>query len=338
MKRIIYLSTVIRGAPISEGGHLYKIDWDQKQILKKQAIAPPAPEINDPNPRGNTRGGRGILVDQDRIKVATYHSLLEYDHELKALDVKSGNLLVGLHEISAQDTSILAAATAIDGVVEIKADGSEGAFWHVSESETLRRELGLAPQAYDPQTDHRLRFLDAQHLKSSNHTHLNAVTVFNGERWVLLNQFGIVFNIDRDQIIVRNPDIRGCHNLIVTSDLIYVNDTLGKRVMIYDHEGHLQKQIDLLKVREIQKLYRKVRSQRLLMLYNYLFQKQRLARPLFVRGLALGEDNQLFVSFSPATIAQFDMNSNKLVDMLNISRDLVCAPHGLALGTHRKNG
>lgn len=333
MNRTIYLSTVIRGAPLEEGGSIYKINWDSKEVLHERSIVPPAPQIVDPNPRGNTRGGRGILLDDHGVHVATYHSILSFDHDLNPLGVRSGNLCVGLHEMSFAGQSMLASATAIDGFVEMKADGSQGEFWHVSESKALSALLDIPHQEYDPGTDHRLKFLGAQHLKSSNHTHLNAVTMFKGERWVLLNRYGIVFNVDRDAVVVHDESIRGCHNLIIRDDSILVNDTLGKKVMIYGHDGELKEAIDLLAYDKIKRLYRQVSPQRAMMVYNYFFQKQRLARPFFVRGMAVSEDGQLFISFSPATIVQFDLETRTFVDMMNLSRDLVCAPHGLTLGS-----
>src|SRR5688500_832708 len=71
----IFFSTVVRTAPSKESGELVRLNWDTKQIVAKTPMYPDQPEVDDPNPRGNTRGGRGILVTHDRIVCASYHTL-----------------------------------------------------------------------------------------------------------------------------------------------------------------------------------------------------------------------------------------------------------------------
>lgn len=75
----IFFSTVVRAAPVEKGGELIQLDWDSKTVLSRIPIAPKNPKIIDPNPRGNARGGRGIVMLNDEIFVASemFQSLQE---------------------------------------------------------------------------------------------------------------------------------------------------------------------------------------------------------------------------------------------------------------------
>jgi hypothetical protein len=53
-----------------------------KRILARVPIVPTNPSVTGLNSRGSTRGGRGIPVTEDHVYVASYHSILVFDHEL----------------------------------------------------------------------------------------------------------------------------------------------------------------------------------------------------------------------------------------------------------------
>ena len=95
----IFFSTVVRAAPVEKGGELIQLDWDSKTVLSRIPIAPKNPKIIDPNPRGNARGGRGIVVLNDEIFVASYHTLEGYNSRLEPTRNITNGLLVGLHEV-----------------------------------------------------------------------------------------------------------------------------------------------------------------------------------------------------------------------------------------------
>jgi len=59
----IYFGTVVRASPVSDGGSLFKLDWDSKTIVKEVPNVPVEPSLyHDPNARGNVRGVRGIRI------------------------------------------------------------------------------------------------------------------------------------------------------------------------------------------------------------------------------------------------------------------------------------
>ena len=116
----IYFTTVVRGAPQEQGGEIVKIDWNSQRVEARQAIHTTNPEMNDPNPRGNTRGGRGIEFLDDEVIVANYHTLKIYDRQLHHRRDVSHPLFVGLHEtFSNGDGRVWASSTAIDAIIGI---------------------------------------------------------------------------------------------------------------------------------------------------------------------------------------------------------------------------
>lgn len=76
---------MVRSAPLEQGGEIVLLDWHNKTGEARQAIWPTNPEIVDPNPRGNARGGRCIEVVGDKVIVANYHTLQVYDRQLNHL-------------------------------------------------------------------------------------------------------------------------------------------------------------------------------------------------------------------------------------------------------------
>src|ERR1700691_4371485 len=111
----IFFSTVVRSAPTARGGELVRLDWDSKRVIAKTPITSSRPDVHDPNPRGNSRGGRGISFSGDRVHVASYDQIRTFDLDLNAISVVSNGLMVGLHEVlMISEGRLWVSATAID--------------------------------------------------------------------------------------------------------------------------------------------------------------------------------------------------------------------------------
>ncbi|MFB6097517.1 MAG: hypothetical protein ABEK84_00065, partial [Salinibacter sp.] len=182
------LGTVVRAAPIAEGGELVLLDWDTKTAEAKVPIRPREPTIEeDPNPRGNGRGCRGIRQVDDQLVASTYHTLELYDVHLNRVDALRDGLMVGLHEIAVTDRgTVWVTSTAIDAAVEYDAETGERvrAYWP-REMADFQDALGLDPLDIDKAADNRLRFLDPSATDSESHLHLNAVEVHDGSLYAL---------------------------------------------------------------------------------------------------------------------------------------------------------
>lgn len=329
----IYFSTVFRYAPIGQAGELVRLDWDKKKVLNKVSVAPKSLQFEDPNPRGNSRGGRGIAVIDDRVLVAGYCEVQVYDRYLNHLYNISNNLMSGLHEVYQKtDSQLWVASTTLNAALLIDINTGEllEDCWP-QETSTFITRWNLKPMQMDKSADNRIRFLAKNIVKDPSHLHFNAISSWKGDLYGLFNRFGAVVNLSQQKIIFEDRSIYGAHNLIILEDgTIFVNDTRNQGVNIYNMDGQLKKRINLLPFHQASKLIRKYK--RMSSIRNLLkgigFPPQETVNPFFVRGLDLLED-LLFIGISPAAILCVNWQTGKLIDVFDYTDDVRVAVHGL---------
>lgn len=330
----VWFSTVVRGAPIDRGGELVKLDWRAKKVLARVTIRPENPALVDPNPRGNTRGGRGIRLLDREVMVGSYHSLCFFDRDLAPQRALSHGLMVSLHEtVSSGAGRIVVASTALDAALEF--DLGTGALlrsWWPREMESFQRALGLAPLPLDKAADNRGAFLSSAHTEHPHHVHLNAVAFHRGELLALFSKTGAICNLDRGTVLVRDKALEGAHNLLVDErGVATCNHTVGRGVLRFDLDaGRRLARLGYGDDPQVVRLARgaelRYRLQRLLLRLG--LRKRSASRPLFARGLAAAGAS-LFVGVAPATILELDARSGALRDLFTFSTDMDACVHGL---------
>lgn len=332
----LYFSTVIRSAPTARGGELVKLDWQRKQVLNSVPIVPTNPDLDDPNPRGNTRGGRGIeLLPGGEVLVCSYHSLRLFDRDLRPLRDLTHPLMASLHETEPEDDGRLwVTSTAIDAALLIDLqDGSLVRSVWPRELPGLQRALGLTPLQIDKQADNRALFLGSDHYRHPHHVHLNALARWRGELFGLFSKHGVIANLDRQSIVVADPALRGAHNLrIDDAGSAAVCHSLGRAVLRFDlHHGKRIGKLAFGRSAVVRGLARRhdlvYRLRRTLARLG--LQPHTPPRPVFVRGLARAGDGW-FVGISPATILQLDA-TGAVVDHFTWRRDVNACVHGLGI-------
>jgi hypothetical protein len=329
----IFFSTVVRSAPPSRGGELVRLDWGSKRVLARAPITSSRPEIRDPNPRGNTRGGRGISLSGDRVHVASYDQVRTYDLDLSPTSVVSNGLMVGLHEVlMVTEGRLWLSATAIDGALEVDLLTGEvvNEYWP-RDDPTFQKEMGLTQSGIDKKADLRTAFLSGDHTEHQSHLHLNALAVWKGDLHALFNKRGAVVNLETGQIVLQDSHLEGGHNLVVQGDLLFVCATRLKAVCIFDlTSGHLIKSLELSKFEKVEHL---LRGSRQTGLRRFAPAAKKVASdPLFVRGLQADQEN-VFVGMSPATILHFNWKTGELLDLYQYSKDVAVCIHGLRVRT-----
>jgi hypothetical protein len=336
----VYFSTVVRSAPQHLGGEIIKLDWKKKQLLARSPIIPMNPTVDDPNPRGSTRGGRGILLNSKEVLVAAYHSLFVFDLDLNFMRQISNPLFANLHELSWEGNDLWATSTDIDAAIKIDYLGNGIESWWPREDPLIASRYNLLPLNIDKGKDNRVSFAGMGNTARS-HVHLNAIAVYNNRPLILLNKFGVVVRLHPTEVIIENPQLRGCHNILVTAEgFILINDTVGRSLYIYDTTGRLRKRIVLTKFAPVRKiLYRHCSAVigdwlaehgRPTRLFRHLFHRMTVARPIFVRGLCQVSEQSVLVGISPAAILEINWMTEKLLDMYVYSADRHICVHGLA--------
>jgi hypothetical protein len=337
---VVYFSTVVRAAPQLRGGEVVKLDWATKQVLARHPIVPDNPAVHDPNPRGSTRGGRGILLIDDEVWVASYHSLLVFDSDLRYRRQVSHPLFANLHELASDGENIWVTSTDLDGAVKIDRSGRGLDAWWPREDPVTAARYGLSPLAFDKDADNRTLHVGISSM-APGHVHLNAVAVANGRPLMALNRFGAVVQLRPTQILVDDRSSSGCHNLVATADgHILVNDTAGRAVRVYDSSGEQIRSIALTCFTPVNRILMRntlpalgawlATNGRPARVFHPIFHRFAVARPIFVRGLALTPRGTALVGISPATVLEIDWARGRLIDMFTYSRNRHVCVHGLA--------
>lgn len=224
----IYFGTMVRTAPVEQGGSLFKLDWNSKAIIAETPIVPSEPAMqDDPNARGNMRGCKGIQIVGDKIVAADYHTLNFYNRDLQLQRKVSHGLMVGLHETQAVDSGIWVSSTSIDAA--LKYDMKSGDLleqFRPREMPEFQQALNIEPLPIDKSIDNRQTFLDNSSFRGPSHLHLNAVCEFPGEVYALFHAQGVVANLTRRSIIIQDDNLKHAHNLIFEEPgVVFINDT-----------------------------------------------------------------------------------------------------------------
>jgi hypothetical protein len=323
---IVYFDTVRRKRPVREGGEIVSLDWDCKRVLARLPVFPDQPEIReDPNPRGNSRGGKGILTAPGEVLVGTYHSILLFDPELNPKGRITNPLFVNLHEMCWDGEDIWVSSTTIDAAVKVDRHGQTVATWWPREDSRLRRRFGLEPMPIDKRADNRLQFLHAELGQKPHHTHLNCISRWGDRTFALLNRLGALVQMEPETaVIVEDERLRGSHSARITPDgrEIVICCSFHKSLVWYElSSGRRVRELDLLRFPEIQELGRR-------------HPDQPFNRSIFVRGLSLVDSNRYLVGISPAAILEIDPEKERLTDLFQYSADVGDAVHGIAWTRH----
>ncbi len=331
----IYFTTVVRAAPVERGGELVHLDWDTQTVRQAVPIYPTNPTVLDPNPRGNTRGGRGIALFDQTVMAASYHTLKCFDRTLHFQRDLTHGLMAGLHEISLADAgrSVWVAATSIDAALQYDVTGGQllRSYWP-REMPAFQELLNLQPLTINKQADNRDQFIN--HLDvfaDSSHLHLNAVVAWQGEEYALFSSHGALVNLTTGRVVVQDDAFKRGHNIVfIDNDHVLINGTYQHTLRLYNPQtGRLQRAINLLDYPWVARLVRRQEWLYALRLRLYRL-KLRIKpnRPVFVRGLDVAGD-LAFVGISPASILCLNWRTGDWVGAFNYARDVRVCIHGL---------
>jgi hypothetical protein len=110
----------------------------------------------DTNPRGGTRGGRGLAVAGERLAVALNDRILMLDRDWQVRDVLTHPWVGGLHDIVADDGGIWATCGDNDALLRFGWDGDVIDRWEWRTDRRLRRALGHGwLPGFERWSDHR---------------------------------------------------------------------------------------------------------------------------------------------------------------------------------------
>jgi hypothetical protein len=332
---IVYFGTIVRTAPVSAGGELVRLNWATKTVEARTPIWPREPDLSaDPNPRGNSRGCRGISCVNGTVVTASYHTISIFDTNLNLVRDFSHGLMAGIHEIDAyRSDRVWVSCTSVNAALEFDLRTGEviDQLWP-QEIPAIAAYFHLTPMKLDKLADNRARFLDTIHTQSPSHVHLNAVRVWQGHLLALLNRFGAIVDLTAGRVLVHDESLDHAHNLEITDDgLAIVNNTFRQTIHFYDLTcGERVKVISLGAYPVVRRWKWRAWASNLIHITRTRRVKSVVARPIFVRGLDLVGD-RLFVGVSPASLLCIGSRSGQLLDWYRYADDVRVCVHGLTV-------
>ncbi len=330
----VFVSTVVRGAPMEKAGELIALDWDAKRVISRVPIFPSDPAVPDPNSRGGGRGGRGIAVlpttsgKPNELFVVTYHTLLGFDFDLKPTRRISHGNFAGLHEVKAVEDGIWVSSTALGAVLKVDWNGDVLQEWWAHDDPLVREKFSPPPFMPNKQADNRIAYLE-----DFSKVHLNNVEVSGGRVYICFNNYGAVLRLFPTEIVAHDPALKGCHNGLVTADgKFLLNDSHHHTIVIVDlGTGQATRRINLVEFPEVSALAATTQIKGVswgVRVKNFLIRK-RMTRPLFTRGMCLLDDSRLLVGVSPATVLEIDYKQGRLLGLMQLSDSANECVHGL---------
>jgi hypothetical protein len=192
MTRIVVTSAVRHAGHERFSGYVRVVDLDSHAVLHSEPVSESPWRGVDPNPRGGTRGAKGISVHGDRLVVCNSDSVFVLDERLQPVTAFSHPLAGAIHDVLAEETGIWVTCTNADLLARFTWDGELAETWSWRDDPLLVRELGFDSL---PPTDLTLDYRDPRVLQGgvTNVVHLNAVT--RGADGLLLS-FGRILNPD----------------------------------------------------------------------------------------------------------------------------------------------
>jgi hypothetical protein len=175
-ERRVAITSVVRYAiPTEISGCLRILDLERGRL----SFVTPSPESTwrqeDPNPRGGTRGTRGVSVYGDRLVVANAERLFVFDPSWALVAELSDRLMVDVHDVLAEERGIWVTATGIDLLLLVSWDGRLEHSWTFRKDRKLLKELGFRRRSL-PWTDPGLDLRDPRiRGKGYDRLHLNSL-------------------------------------------------------------------------------------------------------------------------------------------------------------------
>jgi hypothetical protein len=297
---VLVATSVVRGSHQGEShGGVYLIDLEHERVL--QPVDWNTLDI-DWQGRGWDRGLRGIAFDGERVFIAASDELFVFTPAFERLASYRNPYLKHCHEITCYRRRLFLTSTGYDAILGFDLDNERFSFGlHI-----VREEDGFRGMPFNPADDRGPLY--------SNRLHLNSVYCNPAGMFISGLRTGGLLRFDGRRIeqVITLP--QGVHNARPFRDGILFNDTQADRVCfvsagrkcvfpvpVYDPATLTHTDLD----------------------------DSRIARQGFGRGLCTINDHLVAAGSSPSTVAIHDLDRLQTVKLVNLTRDIRNAIHGL---------
>jgi hypothetical protein len=158
------VSSIGRGAGLDHAsGYLRIVDLERGVVSFKTPVPESRWRAQDPNPRGGTRGGRGVAVHADRFVFGTHEDITVLDTGWRLVRRFTHPILSSVHDVLADERGIWVSCTRGDSVALFDWEGELADWWSLGTDPKLARALNLhLVRPFDATADYRDPRIDLQ--------------------------------------------------------------------------------------------------------------------------------------------------------------------------------
>jgi hypothetical protein len=252
-RRVVVTSAIRYIVPTEISGYFRILDLERGRVT----FLTPVPESTwrgtDPNPRGGTRGARGVSVYQGRLVIANAERLFVLDTSWRLAAEFSDRLMADVHDVLGEERGIWVAATGCDTLLLVRWDGRLEQAWSFRKNRKLLKELGFRKLSLPP-IDPEIDFRDPEARRTGfERLHLNSLG--RGSAGLVVSLGRVATELEppelssvlvevtdgargaspRVSVLHRQAGIRAPnHNVAVDGDLLIYNDSNRHCLVAYD--------------------------------------------------------------------------------------------------------
>jgi len=155
--RRVAVSSIGRGAALDRAsGYLRILDLERGTVTFKAPVPESRWRAQDPNPRGGTRGARGVSAHGDRFVLGTHEDLTVLDSSWRLVRRFTHRLLSSVHDLIADERGVWVTNTRGDTVALFDWEGELVDWWSLGTDKRLAKALELhLVRPFDPKADFR---------------------------------------------------------------------------------------------------------------------------------------------------------------------------------------
>jgi len=253
-RRVVITSVVRYAVPTEMSGWLRVLDLATGETNFKTLVPESVWRRHDPNPRGGTRGTRGVSVHGERLVIAGADRLYVFDTHWRLVGELTHRLMGDVHDVLAEERGIWVASTGCDALLLYDWDGELLETWPLREDERLMAELGR-PGHWLPLLEPDVDYRDPRARNVFDAMHLNGLAHGNG---VLLLSLGRVTTREEDagragssaivrfdgvgfEVLYRRAGVVvPNHNVAEADDRLLFNDSNRHCVVVHDRRTNTE--------------------------------------------------------------------------------------------------
>jgi hypothetical protein len=143
---VLLVSTIRRHAPLEEpSGYLYALDVEKEQVLRRcPIIEPPFREYNS-NPRGGTRGSRGIAFWPEQVAITNFSMVFRFSRRWELQGLMTHRSCSGIHDIYPQEDGLWVTSTSNDLLMYFNLAGELVEHYYLRKPAAALKKLGWKP-------------------------------------------------------------------------------------------------------------------------------------------------------------------------------------------------